>query len=342
MNLRIKESLEVLYNPETESCIFFSPANRTYREFKVDGLIKRMIDLLASGEKETEEIFARFGEDYPAIKIDSAITALEKQGILIGSDHKRVIEEYDRQISFISEFTSDYGEAVRIMDFIGQKRVAVFGVGGIGSWMINGLAKIGVKHLNICDPDVVSITNLNRQLFFNRGDVGKQKVQVISERLKDLEISSFELRVSRGISLDSIVYGTDLIINCADEPSVEETSQILNSYSKSRRIPLCISGGYNLHQGFVGPILIPGKTATLEDYISYNQRGGFFEGLKLIRPQTQTGSLGVVAGVVSNIQCAEIFKYFTGIGKMKYNHYGEFDFLDSSLKWTDFSKGNKK
>lgn len=338
MNLEIKESLEVLHNPEEDSYIFFSPANRTYREFKVDGLIKKLISLLTDGKRKEEQVLLEASREYPTDQIDSAINALEKQGILIRSREEGISSNYDKQISFISEFVSSYEEANKIMEALQKKRVAVFGVGGMGSWMINGLVKMGVQYLNICDPDIVSATNLNRQLYFESRDIGRKKVEVISERLRDQKIRTFDLRVSKETQLDAIVQNTDLIVNCADEPSVEATSRILEEYSRRVNVPLCISGGYNLHRGFVGPILIPGITKTLEDYVAYHQQGGFFKRLKLIKPQTQTGSLGCISGIIANIQCAEIFKYFTGIGKMRHNQYGEFDFLDSSLKWIDFSE----
>lgn len=74
-----------------------------------------------------------------------------------------------------------------VMNDIFQKRVIVFGVGGVGSWCAESLVRSGIKHLTIVDSDVVSVTNVNRQLMATTKTVGKVKVEVLKERL--LEIS---------------------------------------------------------------------------------------------------------------------------------------------------------
>ena len=77
--------------------------------------------------------------------------------------------------------------------------------------MINGLAQMGIGYMNICDSDVVSETNLNRQLFFDKKNLGRLKVDVIAEKLEDVEFQKFKLRVSEGNSLDLIVSDADII-----------------------------------------------------------------------------------------------------------------------------------
>ncbi len=63
-------------------------------------------------------------------------------------------------------------------------RVAVFGVGGVGSFAAEALARSGVGHLRLVDFDKVCITNTNRQLHAMKGTVGKVKVEVMAERLR--------------------------------------------------------------------------------------------------------------------------------------------------------------
>lgn len=67
-----------------------------------------------------------------------------------------------------------------------ESRVAVFGVGGVGSFTVEALARSGVGTLDLIDNDKVSLTNLNRQLIALHSTVGKYKVDVAKERLLDI------------------------------------------------------------------------------------------------------------------------------------------------------------
>ena len=61
--------------------------------------------------------------------------------------------------------------------------VAVFGVGGVGSWCAEGLVRSGVEHLTLVDSDVVSVTNINRQAMADTTTVGRPKVEALRDRL---------------------------------------------------------------------------------------------------------------------------------------------------------------
>ena len=66
-----------------------------------------------------------------------------------------------------------------------NSRVAVFGVGGVGGYTVEALARSGVGALDLIDDDKVCLTNLNRQIIATRKTVGKYKVDVAEERVHD-------------------------------------------------------------------------------------------------------------------------------------------------------------
>ena len=66
-------------------------------------------------------------------------------------------------------------------------RVALFGVGGVGSAAAEALARGGVGNIDIIDNDTVSLTNINRQLCALESTVGRPKVEVVAERLRDID-----------------------------------------------------------------------------------------------------------------------------------------------------------
>lgn len=66
------------------------------------------------------------------------------------------------------------------------KRIAVFGVGGVGGYVVEALARTGIGHLVLIDNDTVSLTNINRQIIALHSTIGKYKVDVMRERVLDI------------------------------------------------------------------------------------------------------------------------------------------------------------
>ncbi|MBQ3670254.1 MAG: tRNA threonylcarbamoyladenosine dehydratase [Treponema sp.] len=72
------------------------------------------------------------------------------------------------------------------MEILDRAHVAVFGVGGVGGFAVEALARSGISHIDIIDNDTVSLTNLNRQIIATHKTVGRPKVDVMKERILDI------------------------------------------------------------------------------------------------------------------------------------------------------------
>ena len=72
------------------------------------------------------------------------------------------------------------------MEHLAGCRVAVFGIGGVGGYTVEALTRSGIGALDLIDDDKVCLTNLNRQLHATRSTVGKYKVDVAAERIRDI------------------------------------------------------------------------------------------------------------------------------------------------------------
>lgn len=70
---------------------------------------------------------------------------------------------------------------------LSQARVAVFGVGGVGGFATEALARSGIGALDLIDGDVVSLSNLNRQIIALHSTVGKAKTEVMAQRIRDID-----------------------------------------------------------------------------------------------------------------------------------------------------------
>lgn len=73
---------------------------------------------------------------------------------------------------------------------ISRARIAIFGVGGVGGTVAEIMTRIGIKNIYLIDYDIVDITNLNRQILFNKTDINKKKVFVAKKHLKKINHNS--------------------------------------------------------------------------------------------------------------------------------------------------------
>ena len=114
------------------------------------------------------------------------------------------------------------------MDRIAQKRVIIFGVGGVGSWCAESLVRSGIHHLTIVDSDCVCVTNINRQLMATTKTVGQVKVEALKERLLSInpkaEITDlqqiFSEETAESFELDTYDYIIDAIDSLKDKAAL--------------------------------------------------------------------------------------------------------------------------
>jgi len=82
------------------------------------------------------------------------------------------------------------------MDKLKNARVAIFGIGGVGGYAAEALARSGISQLDLIDNDKVSLTNLNRQIIALHSTIGRPKVEVMKERILDInpqaQVATFE------------------------------------------------------------------------------------------------------------------------------------------------------
>ena len=99
-----------------------------------------------------------------------------------------------------------------------KSKVAIFGIGGVGSYVVEGLVRAGIGNFILVDNDKVSLTNLNRQLISTQKTIGKNKVEVAKERILEINPNAkveiykeFFMPESTGILDDTINYIVDAI-----------------------------------------------------------------------------------------------------------------------------------
>lgn len=125
-----------------------------------------------------------------------------------------------------------------------SSHVMVIGLGGVGSWAAESLARSGVGRLTLVDFDLVCVTNANRQLHAMRGTTGKPKVTVMAERLRSIHptcaIEPVRSFYEAETSEELLARKPDLVIDAIDNLTAKAH---LIATCRARGIPLIVSGG---------------------------------------------------------------------------------------------------
>lgn len=105
-----------------------------------------------------------------------------------------------------------------------NSKVIVYGIGGVGSYVVEALARAGIGHIVIVDFDKVDITNINRQLLATHSTIGKDKIEVMKERILDINPNA----VVEAYKPDEIENGEESLINNSVTYVVDAIDTITN------------------------------------------------------------------------------------------------------------------
>ncbi len=127
---------------------------------------------------------------------------------------------------------------------LAQSRVAIFGIGGVGSFAVEGLARAGVGKLVLVDDDCICLSNLNRQIHATHKTIGKPKVEVMQNRILEInplaEVETFQKFYLPGSAAELLRSDYDYIIDAVDTVTAK-IDLIVNA--KQMNIPIISSMG---------------------------------------------------------------------------------------------------
>lgn len=125
-----------------------------------------------------------------------------------------------------------------------QVHVCVIGIGGVGSWVVEALARSGVGQITMIDMDDICVTNINRQLPALSGNIGKLKTEVMAERVKLINPECVVNIIDDFISPDNqakyLNCGYDYVIDAIDNV---KTKAAMIAYCKRNKIKIITIGG---------------------------------------------------------------------------------------------------
>lgn len=125
---------------------------------------------------------------------------------------------------------------------LNQKTVAIFGLGGVGSYVVEGLARSGIENFVIIDNDKIDVTNINRQIIATTKTIGRFKVDVAEERIKEInpnvkviKYAEFVGKENENIELFDSIKNVDYIVDAID--TVSSKIRIIE-FAKAHNIPV--------------------------------------------------------------------------------------------------------
>ncbi|MEO9175471.1 MAG: TOMM precursor leader peptide-binding protein [Gaiellales bacterium] len=201
---------------------------------------------------------ARAGVELSSEAVAEGVDALTSAGLLVDASGD-VPDEWSSQRAYLEQLTRGEIDVASAQARVRRSRVLILGAGGIGSWLAQALAMMGVAELVVIDPDRVEERNRTRQP--DPADaVGRRKVEVLGElvtRLRPgLSFTGVDLRVEQPSDLSSLVEQVDVVASCADEPSVEAVAALVAQVCLPARVPHIIAA-YNGPVVRVGPFWHP-------------------------------------------------------------------------------------
>jgi len=207
---------------------------------------------------------------------------------------------------------------------IRKARVLVAGAGGLGSTVIQLLARLGVETIYIYDYANVDLPDLNRQILYEENDIGKSKTLCAASKISAINKEVKAIALPKKIDINISIPNVDVVFDCLDN---FEARFILDDILYKNQIPF-IHGGINKYYAQVTSI-VPGLSKTLSELFPINSNDVDRNMSKDIFPP--------VATFAASIQVSEGIKFITKQkDKMLINKVMMIDLLTNNFEIVDF------
>lgn len=345
---KIKDSIDV-YLVDDDYILFYFMNTRVRKKFAINETVIHLIEEI-DGKRTAEEIYILFTENHniSRAEFEAFFDKMLAAKILIERLEHHILSEknrirYDRQISFISEFLDSEYKAEEAQIKLIESKVGIIGCGAVGGNIAIQLAMAGVETFILMDYDSVEEGDCARHLYYDKKDIGRKKVEVLSNKLKQInrEIKTFiSYSVFRpDTNMDTFLNMCTFVVDTADEPYLGYTANLTSQLCVPRKINHYIAGGFDAHLASTGELVIPYITPCAACYATY-----FEQILKDWKPErhpiieraNEIGGLASMTLFASSFACIEIVKCICGlVEKNSFKKRAEFLFDGMKLVYLD-------
>jgi molybdopterin/thiamine biosynthesis adenylyltransferase len=212
---------------------------------------------------------------------------------------------------------------------LAQSKVAVIGLGGLGTVSSLYLALAGVGHLRLVDQDTVELCNLHRQILYSTDDLDYPKVEASAKRLGKVNPLAKTEPVPENVNasnVEKILSGMDCVVDGLDNM---HTRYLVNRACSKLRIPYVFGAAIGIEGNL--SVFAPPETPCLECVFPN------LDNSHLLTCEVR-GVLGVTPGIIGTMQAMETVKVLTGIGSTLKGKLMICDFSDMYFTTIDISK----
>ena len=207
-----------------------------------------------------------------------------------------------------------------------SSHVLLIGAGGIGCPAIQYLASAGVGTISVFDDDVVSLSNLQRQILYRENDIGTAKVDAagaaVARLNPDVTFHGIKQRIDRSTSAD-ILTGVDVVIDGCDNFA---TRLIVNDHCLAAKVPL-VSAAIGQFHGQIGTF-----TGWHEDAPCYRCFVGDAHDPDDCDDCATQGVLGAMCGLMGSFAAMEAIRALTGFGEAPKGNLVLFDGMAPAMR----------
>lgn len=213
-----------------ETGIHFRMAGEILTLEDPDGAVADLVALL-DGSRETEAVHTALTERHPALSradLDQALADLDDARLLHDADASREgltdqdCERWSRNLGFFETYATMDHSKYAYQRAIRDTRVAMLGVGGVGSHVLMDVVATGFRDIRIVDFDTVELSNLNRQVLYSEQDIGQSKTELAAAWVKrydsDVTLDVVTRKLMSADDVYDVVHDRDIVIAAIDRP----------------------------------------------------------------------------------------------------------------------------
>lgn len=317
-----------------------STGDRRVKRFAVLEIVHRALPLLDGTRTVADLVDELCGEsEQDVVDLCTALVALRQERILTAAvrDQSTCAPEqlafYDRQIRLLQDICdqgmSDVDSGIALQNRLTASTVAIVGIGGLGSHVASLLAMAGVGTLRICDVDRVEASNLSRQILFADKDIGVLKVEAAAARMTAMNpyvrVEPVNRHITGPADLADVVAGADVVVCCADQPSVEEMADLVSDACWPA-IPHIVGGAYAFHTAVLGQTVVPGRTACRDCRRAAIPNEDNELPPAIVRKRDSAGAIGALASMIASALAWDAIRLVTRLPPVLANRVVEIDY----------------
>ena len=349
LRLWLRDGVDVYISPDAIVHFVFLSTRRRL-QLKVTPRLIESLEWL-DGSASVSELEARYASNVSGLKFEEPssfrdfVEYLYERGILIRkdwmhdafpSDH---VARYSRQLNFFLDIEESEAAAAALLQKIMDCRIALIGIGAVGSWMLRELVQVGFQRFVLVDPKTLTPSDRTRNAVFDHELIGEPKATVaekfIYSQAIDPEARVVRLPLDIGTNVEELIGSdVDLVINTADEPYIGATSIKLSRYCVEKGLPLLVAGGFDAHLASLSEMIVPGQTPCSDCYAIH-----FEEALRGWKPISHPivdrrqgfGGLPSLSTFAASAAVLKIIRLFSEKGRFIEQGRGEFLFDQYSI-----------